>query len=265
MSIRYDQELRDEQEGYFRTYLKGLNKEFAEVAKTQGMVAALRSDGLATLGKSLVKTTLGAWDAATFRLASKNNKGIADYLYGENLTTRQHYAALKATYEMGWIVRTMIFALVAEAILSGLDEDDDEMLMFVMRYADVYSRRLESDMGFFTSFTNFSTGSFPGGATLDQFIKTVKSPLAAIRTMDNTAGLFKQLTSVDYYDDDGNFDMQWGALEKYEQSGNGYEKGDYKIIRKAQKSIIAPYYQMLRLTSPEEMQNYLSMSQKYSR
>lgn len=263
MSIRYDQELRDEQEGYFRTYLKGLNREFSEIAKAQGLTAALRSDGLTTIGKSLVKTTLGAWDAASFRILSKNNKGIADYLYGENLTTRQNYAAMKATYEMGWIVRTMIFAMIAEAILSNLDEDDDEVLTFLFRYADVYSRRLESDMGVFTSFTNVSTFSLPGAATFDQFLKTVKSPLASIRTMDNTAGLFKQLTSVDYYDDEGNFDIQWGAFEQYEQSGSGYEKGDYKIIRKAQKSIASPYFQMVKLASPEQMQAYLNLTTKY--
>lgn len=262
MSIRYDQELRDEQEGYFRTYLKGLNKEFAEIAKSQGMTAALRSNGLTTIGKSLLKTTAGAWDAAFGRIISKNNKGVADFLYGEDLTTRQNYAAMRATYEMGWIVRTMIFALVAEALISGLD-DDDEVTMFLLRYADVYSRRLESDMGVFTSFTNVSTFSFPGAATFDQFLKTVKSPLASVRTMDNTAGLFKQLVSVDFYDDEGDFDIQWGAFEQYEKGGNGYEKGDYKILRKAQKSVFAPYYQMIRLSSPEQMQKWLNLTTRY--
>lgn len=261
MSERYDQELRDEQEGYFRTYINGLNKEFAEIAKTQGMVAALKSEGLKTIGTTLLKSSLAAWDAATFRIASKNNANLSEYLYGKDLSERQLYAAMKATYEMGFVIRAMLMAIVAEAILSGLDDDDEE-IAFIMRYVDVYSRRLENDLGFFTSFTNFGTGSY-AGATLDQTIKTLKNPMAAVRAFDNTAGVFKQLLDVDFTNDEGNFEMSWGALDKYEKSGNGFEKGDYKIARKLQKSVFSPYYQVVRVADPEVMQQYLNLTQKY--
>lgn len=257
---RYDQELRDEQEGYFRTYLKALNKDFTEIAKTQGLVAALKSDGLKTVGNSLLKTTLGAWDAATFRLASKN-ENVSKYLYGDSITDRQHNAAMKATYDMGFVIRAMIMAIVVEALLSGLDEDDEE-LKFILTYADVFSRKLENDLGFFTSFTNFGTGSY-AGATLDQTIKTIKNPLASVRTMDNTIGLFKQLIDFDTINENGQFELSWGALDTYDKSGNGYEKGDLKITRKLEKSIVSPYWQMIKIADPYQQQDYLNLTQKY--
>ena len=259
MEERYDQELRDEQEGYIRTYFKALNKEFSEIAKTQGLTAALKSNGAASIGKFFLKSTLGAWDAATFRLASKN-ENVKKYLYGEDVTERQYYAAMKATYDMGMVVRAMIFVAVAQGIMNGLDEDDEEM-KWIMSYANIYAKRLEGDLGFFTSFTNFGTGY--AGPTLDQTFKYMRSPLAGVRTMDNTAGLLYQLTDFDLTNAENEFEFTYHGLDKYEKSGNGYEKGDYKIFRKAQKSIISPYFQMLRLATPEDQLKYLGMTQKY--
>ena len=263
---RYDIELRDEQEGYFRTYFKNLNKEFAEVAKTQGTVAALREGGLKSIGNFLLKTSLAGWDAAlstpwTGRI-SEQNESLKKFIYGENLSERQQYAALRATYDVGNIIRAMIMIAVAEAIMSGLDDDDDAM-RFILQYADLYARKLESDLGFFTSFTNFGTGSFPGGATLDQTLKFLKQPMAAVRTMDNTAGIFKQLTDFDTINENGEFELSWGAFDKYDKSGNGFEKGDYKITKKIQKSIVSPWWQVIKVWNPDEQLKYQGMVTKY--
>lgn len=262
MEERFDQELRDEAEGYFRTYLKALNREFSEVAKTQGITAALKDGGWKSIGTSMLKTTLGGWDAATFRLLSKNNAKAKEYLYGENVTERQYYAAMKATYDIGNIIRAMLVIIAVEAIMAGLD-DDDVWTRKTLSYIDLYARKLEGDIGFFTSFTNFATGS-PGGATLDQMYRMIKQPFAAVRSIDNTSGLFKQLTDFDVINENGEFELSWSGNDRYEKSGAGYEKGDLKINRKLQKSALAPVWQMYKLLSPEEQLNYMSMTQKYS-
>lgn len=261
---RWDQELKNEQEGYFRTYLKALNKEFSETMKTQGLTAALKSGGFKSIGKSLVKTTLGGWDAATFRLASKSNENLKKFLYGENLTERQYYAAMKATYDIGNIVRAMLVIAVAELLMNNLDDDDDTAKFF-LSYVEIYAKKLEGDVGLFTSFTNFSTGPFIGGATLDQLYKQWKAPFAASRSIDNTTGIFKQLISFDTINEDGELEFTWHALDKYEKSGKGYEKGDYKIGREAEKSIFSPYYNFTKMFDPEEQLNYLNLLQKYSK
>lgn len=262
MSERYDQELRSEEEGYFRTYLKQINTEFTQIAKTQGLTAALKAKGFKTVGSSLLKTSLAGWDAATFRLASKNKK-VKDYLYGEDITERQYYAAMRATYDVGNIIRVILMGVLIETILSGLD-DDDEFTKAMLSYASIYANRLESDIGFFTSFTNFSTGGY-AGPTLDQMYRFVKEPLAAVRMMDNTSGIFSQLISHDWVDEEGNFGFQWNGLEKYEKSGSNYEKGDYKIVRKIQKSIISPWWQIIKALDYEQQLKFQGLIYKHSK
>jgi hypothetical protein len=45
----------------------------------------------------------------------------------------------------------------------------------------------------------------------------------------------------------------------------GYKKGDLKINKLAQKSIIAPYWQIVKLANPDQQLQYLEMVNKNSK
>lgn len=260
--VRFQSERPDLQtgtvrEGWFRTYFKQLNKELVEQVKTQGLTrdnAWGVTKGIAT---GLFKSTLSGLDAAAFGVGSKNNSEFKDFIHGADLSERQRYAAIRSAYGIGNVIRAMLLVSFVQALAENADDDDENYKKF-LAYIELYSRKLEGDLGMFESFTNLTNG-IPGLTTFDQFRKVTKSPLVAYRTIDNTVGLFAQLTDFDYRDDEGNLSFQWGALDRYEKSGKGFEKGDLKINKKITKSIISPLFQMQKAFNPQQTLDYMNM------
>jgi hypothetical protein len=223
----------------------------------------MKTKGLKALGNTLLRTSLAGWDAATMRMLSDRNAKVKEFLYGEDISERQAFAAMRATYEIGNVVRTMLLVALVEGLMKGLDDDEDPYLKATLGYIDVYARKLEGDIGFFTSFTNVATGT-PAGPTLDQLWRLTKNPFAATRAIDNTSGIFMQLIDFDAMNEEGEFEFSWGAFDQYQKSGNGYEKGDYKIERKIEKSLLSPYWQVIKFMDYQQQLNYINMIFKSS-
>lgn len=264
MSERVDLELSSVEEGYFRAYLKAINQEFVQTIKPNALLGSLMTpEGAKAIFSTFVKTTLGGLDAATFRVASKN-EDVKSFLYGMNVSERQMYAALRATYEIGTMMRAGLLAIVAEALSDGLD-DDEVIKKKLLAYVNLYARKVEGDLGMFTSFTYMFSGGIPGSITLDQFLRIIKDPFVSYRAIDNTMGLFNQIFGVHAVEEEGIFGYDLNITEQYQKSGKGYEKGDYKLKKKLQKSIFAPYYQILRLLNPEQQLEFMNTIFKNSK
>ena len=164
---------------------------------------------------------------------------------------------------MDCICRTILIRASSFKTLSWLEKSDafvvSDFLVFPLKARIIFA------IGFFESFTSFGSGVLPGATTLDQIIKIIRDPFVAYRSVDNTVGIFKQVTSFDFVDDDGDFNLHWGIFDEYEKSGRGYEKGDLKISRKLQKSVIAPWYNTVKFFSPEDQLNMLDLLFKNSK
>lgn len=262
-SERPDIQTSTVQEGYFRTYLKQLNADLVSQVKVQGFSKELTPQILKAVGTSLLKSTLSGVDAAFGSQITKRNEKIKDFLHGSNLSERQKYAAIRSAYGIGNVIRLLIIISIVQGLKEGLDDDEEDMKK-LLSYAELFSRKLESDIGFFESFTNFASGT-PGFTTLDQFYKIVRDPFVSMRSIDNNVGIFKQLTAFDAINEEGEFELRWGAFDKYEKTGKGYQKGDYKITRKLQKSVISPYYQFIKFLDPEQQLSYQALIFKFSK
>lgn len=262
-SERQDIQTATIQEGFFRTYFNQMNKELIEQVKTQGLSLALTPQIIKALGTTMLKATLGGLDSATFNLMSKNNENFKEFIHGKNLSERQRFAAVRSMYGTANVIRLLLIIAIVQGLKEGLD-DDDEGMKKLLSYVELFSRKLESDIGFFESGTNIASG-IPTLTTLDGVLKIMRDPFVAYRSVDNTVGIFKQITDFDFRDDEGNFQVHWGAFDQYEKSGRGYEKGDYKINRKLEKSVVSPFWQFVKLLSPEEQINYMDLVYKHSK
>jgi hypothetical protein len=98
-----------------------------------------------------------------------------------------------------------------------------------------------------------------GSNTVNFVAKTASSPLPAMRSYTNLMSTISQFTGVEY---DSNEGINFTANDIYEKSGNGYEKGDFKLTRKLEKSVISPLWQMLKFANPSAQLEYLEMVNK---
>lgn len=257
----YDWELKDPIEGYFTSYMKDLSKEFIKLKNETGWLNALMRRGWKDIPMLLGKTFLGGLDSATFRLASKNSESVHKFLYSD-ASGEKLMAMYRATYEIGIMMILVLVGAGMQILRAGLDEDD-EFADWSMMQIELLSRRLSSDLGFFISgTTTLATGEIlPGMITFEQMLRMVKNPLVAYRTVDATAGIFAQLTDLKYGEDG----MEWGLFDTYDRNGNNYKKGDYKIMKKIEKSFLAPYWQIIKFLNPSDQLKYMDMVFKYSK
>lgn len=262
-----DYEIQDVVEGYFSSYLKDINKEFYEVRKNAGLKQAILKEGWKAVPKTWMKMTLAGVDSMTGRVISNNSDAAHKFLYREsksfyemNENERKLYAMHRASYEIGVMMMLLIVGTGFAALKDNLDDDDEEAKK-VLSFLEVQSRRIANDLGFFNSFTNIGGLDFPGMVTFEQFLRITKDPMVSYRTVDATAGILAHLTNFSY-DEEG---MHWGLFDQYSRDGGSYKKGDYKIIRKIEKSVVSPYWQIIKLFNPDDQLKYMDMMFKYSK
>lgn len=248
---RLDLESGDVVRGYVKSYYSELlndlksNKSFA--------YKALKT--VKQIGQDNRRLVLGLVNTTTFGQFNKNINVNKAYGFG-NMDEAQIKEAQRYIAEMSLFVSFTILG----ALFGALDgEDDDSELLQTL---ELISRRQRSDMGTFlpsmVAIPTLDAGAFN---TFDFIKRTVSSPVPAMRSVDSSISALSQLLSVDIQDGGINFT----ANDVYEKSGDGYEKGDLKLTRKLQKSIISPYWQILKLTNPQAQLQYLEMVNKNSR
>jgi hypothetical protein len=263
--MQHSFELKDVEEGYVRTYFKEIFKEFRGLAEQKTLVEGLVESGwkksITTFGKGMVKINLAALDAASFRLLSKNVKSVDDYLYGETLDERKRKAMMRATWEMGALIQWMILTYVLSVLAD--DAEDDSVQKAILQTLEINAFRMQSDLGMYLPFVlaPIVRGSLPGGYTMDSFSRIYKDPFTTVRMIDQTSGFFHQLIGVDITEDG----LDFAFNDKYERAGYGYEKGDSKLLHKGYKVFLSPYWQIIKLMSPEQQLQYMELLNKNSR
>lgn len=263
--MQHSFELKDVEEGYVRTYFKEMFKEFRGLAEQKTLVEGLVESGwkksLATFGKGMAKINLAALDAASFRLLSKNVKSVDDFLYGETLDERKRKAMMRATWEMGALIQWMILTYVLSALAEGADDDSVEQK--VLQTLEINAFRMQSDLGMYLPFVlvPIAQGSLPGGYTMDTALRIFKDPFTTVRMIDQTSGFFHQLIGVDITEDG----LDFAFNDVYDRAGYGYEKGDSKLLQKGYKVFLSPYWQIIKMMSPEQQLQYMELLNKNSR
>lgn len=252
-SERLDVESGDIVRGYVSQYYKDLVKDL----KSNQSVAWKALRILKQIGTDNKRFVLNTVNALSLGQLDKNEKYVK--LYGfQNLSKDEIQEARRYLAEV-----SLFTAFTLLGALLGSLEDDDEEKSVLLSNLELLAKRQRSDMGaFLPSMLNIPTG-FDAGAfnTFDFIRKTVSSPIPAMRSVDNSISVLSQMTGIEYKDNQLNFTIN----DEYEKSGNGYEKGDLKITRKLQKSIIAPYWQLLKLMNPSEQLQFLNMINKNSK
>lgn len=240
---RYDWEAGDETEGHLRAYWKQLQSEIQD-QQSIWMKAAMFGNGV------LVRPTLGAIDQLIAGAITRKNTQASQYLYGDDGATPEtrNAAARQTAFDVLWYTLMVMVA----GFVHGLDEDDDPNGV-VLKNLEAFSRRMEGDLGMYLPLYA-GTGTKALFSTYDKAWTLVKSPLAQLRAYDGTVALFSQLTS----------DIGSLEFETYTRSGPGYEKGDTKLGHKVEKSLLGPYYQILRLMNPDSQLQYLNLSRRNS-
>lgn len=263
--MQHSFELKDVEEGYVRTYFKEIFKEFRGIAEQKTLVEGLVENGwkksITTFGKGMAKINLAALDAASFRLLSKNVKSVDDFLYGENLDERKRKAMMRATWEMGALIQWMILTYVLSVLAD--DAEEDSVQKAILQTLEINAFRMQSDLGMYLPFVlaPIAQGSLPGGYTMDTALRIFKDPFTTVRMIDQTSGFFHQLIGVDITEDG----LDFAFNDVYERAGYGYEKGDSKLLHKGYKVFLSPYWQIIKLMSPEEQLQYMELLNKNSR
>ena len=264
-SIQHSFELKDVEEGYVRTYFKEIFKEFRGLSEQKTLVEGLVESGwkksILSFGKGLAKINLGALDAASFKVFSKNIKSVDDFLYGENLDERKRKAIMRATWEMGALIQWMILTYALSAFAD--DADDDSVQQKVLQTLEINAFRMQSDLGMYLPFVlaPLAQGSLPGGYTMDTALRIFKDPFTTVRMIDQTSGFFHQLIGVDITEDG----LDFAFNDVYERNGYGYKKGDSKLLHKGYKAFLSPYWQIIKMMNPEDQLQYMELLNKNSR
>ena len=251
---RLDVESGDVTRGYVMSYYEQLIKDI----KSNQSIAWKAMRGVKQLGIDTKRFALGTANLFSFNQLNKSEQ--FNKLYGfegmneEQISEARRYIAEVSLYTM--------FTFLG-LFLGSLEDDEDEEKSALLGNLELLAKRQRSDMGaFLPTMINASTGMDIGAFNTFDFIrKTVSSPIPAMRSVDNSISVLSQLTGVDYVDGELNFTFN----DVYEKSGKGYEAGDKKIVRQLQKSVVAPYWQILKLMNPSEQLQFLNMVNKNSK
>lgn len=252
-SIRYryaarhiDFETGEEEEGYMRSYLHQL---WEETSQYKGFYRRVVMGG-----QLLAKANLGVVDQLLAGALSQNSDQLRQYLYGTE-TDGPNRAARQTVFDLMWL--NLFFLLGAG--LHGLMDDDEEEKSLVMQNIELWARRMEGDLGMYVPFY-VGTSGIEAFSTYDKGRQLVTQPFAQLRTFDASTRVLSQLVGVEYGDEGVNFTFN----DQYTRSGQGYEKGDYKLAKYAERSLLGPIWQIMKLFNPEEQLQYLNMVRKNS-
>jgi hypothetical protein len=195
----------------------------------------------------------------TFSFGALNKNIDVNKAYGfEGMDKRQIGEARRLIAEMSMFVSFTILG----ALFGALDDDDDEdsFRKRALNELELLSKRQRSDLGvFLPTMVSIPTFDIVGSNTVNFVAKTAGSPIPAMRGYTNLMSTFSQFTGVEY---DSNEGLNFTANDIYEKNGNGYEKGDLKITRKLEKSVVSPLWQILKFANPSAQLEYLEMVNK---
>lgn len=202
------------------------------------------------------RIALGVGNTLSFGALNKNidiNK-----MYGfEGKSDKEIKEAQRYIAEMSLFISFTMIAAVLAGLEEGLD-DDDENTKFALISLELLAKRQRGDLAtFLPTMVSIPTGNvIPGLASANFLAKTIASPIPSLRSYNNLLSTLSQLTSVGYEAEKG---INFTFNDAYEQKGVGYEKGDLKIVRKLEKSVVSPLWQILKFMNPEEQLKYLEM------
>ena len=242
-SKQFDYELGDETQGYVNLYFQRFisdlhnNKSVLQLSLQMAM-------------KLLAMPFIGTTNIATSRFGLNlfEQDKIQKYLIGDNVTVEEINAAKRMGAEMGmYLILTMLALIIASA-----EDDDDDNL--VLKNLEVLIKKTKGDIGQFMPYYGAGYGAFN---TLDFVQNLAKNPFPQMRLYKLYGDFLYQLLGWEYKEGEINFNFN----DQYDRGGAGYEKGDYKLQKKTEK-IISPYYQFLKLLTPDEQLKYLDMVRK---
>lgn len=245
---RLDVESTDVVQGYVNAYYSDFIKEM----KSNQSIAwkALRA------GKQLLQDNrrllLGVGNLVSGGMLNKNINVKSAYGL-QNKSDKEIAQAQRYIAEMSLFVAFT----VAGAVLGSMGDDDEDEL--VLDNLELLMKRQRGDMGaFLPTMINIPTADVGAFSTTTFIKKTVSSPIPSMRSIDNSISLLQQIVGVEYGEEGLNFTFN----DTYNKSGAGYEKGDLKLTRKIDKSLVSPYWQIMKLLSPKEQLQYLEMINK---
>jgi hypothetical protein len=244
------------EEGYIKTHIRFMLKDVADMnadwEKLQFLDAfkahflANGTNGIKLIGTVLGKQAAGVFDTITGKIVSKNNKSFSEWLYGDDsVTEEKKIAILRANLEITMFVTAVMIGFAASA--ASDDEEDDPTVRKLLKMIELQSRRVSNDLGFYLLLTD-PTNAY--AKVRNKFT----DPFIVGKIFDTNIGIIAQLIGIEF-DEEVNFTFN----DQYERSGAGYEKGDYKIARKLQKSVISPIYQVLNFFEPEQSLKFMDM------
>lgn len=258
------------EEGYYKTYLSKLTSSYKDIFEKHGMKGFVEKDVapqyFKALGSVFLKTGTEAIRSGVknIPLVSSikgykelfNNKKYEDWVFGEDVSERQKRAIERTSADLGIIIQSMFIGFLIHLAAEG---EDDEETKVVLKWLEFYAFKMQSEMQFYTPFFYLPTQGLPGSYTIDTVQRFAKDPLTMTRMIDVNLGLVRDLIDVSMFNEEGDLEFDWAANDIYERSGKGYEKGDYKIAKKLERSVVAPYYQVMRLLSPEQQLQYMDL------
>jgi hypothetical protein len=294
----YSKEVQDYVDrGYVRWYLKSLvsdtfteysfewdeDKKFFENVREQILDKsknAFLSSAEILLVNGLGKQLTHVLDKIPFVNLSERSEWIHDWLYGnkndeefitkftksekleqlENETDEEFKQRLDQAYErrkLALIRATWELTIIIGGILMGMSiaafNDDDDDKSKVLMFLELQCKRFVSDVGIFApSISPFGSWDF--------ILRKLKDPFAITGQLEKNVAFLSQLLGFNITEGSLNFKFN----DVYEKKGSGYEKGDSKLFKRFEKLVLSPYYQVIRLMNPQELENTLNLLNKNS-
>ena len=154
-----------------------------------------------------------------------------------------------ASKEYTIISALIILGLVLNAL--GDDEGEDPTTKGrILKFLEVQSRQLSADLTLGAPLLNPLK-------PVDFFTQRSKDPFVILRTIDinrkfimNVVGFQINLEKGDY-----NFNID----DTYKKTGPGYEKGDLKLLKTAERAAFSPFYQISKFTSAEQQESTIKL------
>jgi hypothetical protein len=236
----YDQTLNEELEGFHKTFLKQMFRDYTEIEK-------LGLPKIQAFFKGIARVGLATANTISFNQLSKLEQ-FKEFVYGD----QDVETYLRASFE---ITAFISLGLIAAGLHALNDVDDDEERNIVLLNLELAAGRIQKDLGFLLPYVNIPF--MPEGASgsgffilSDNFMRIYKDPFTIGRTSSAYTKVLSQLFE--------------NPREQYSKSGYGYEKGDYKLIDDLEKTAIAPLFQVTKLMNPEEQLNFMNVIYKNS-
>lgn len=258
-----------DEEGYLKSFYKevfrdliNLNKEyidkgFLKTLKDNSLKENLNfaKDQLLYVGKGVLAQGVSFADSLVKGIVNPANKylnmnlkslsdiqSISDLIYGENANEEKINRLKRAHVELTWFLMSSLFAMMLHALADDDDEDG-----FIVQNLDLQLQRFHTDLGFFLPFSGTTT-------PMERLMLKLQDPLSVERLASANLGLIKNLIGFEMSEEEG---IDFYFNDRYKRKGSGYEKDDFKIWVRFKKTVIAPYWNVIKFLNPEDQLQFL--------